>query len=101
MKLEEQGYSGIFLDFDPMVGIPAGRNWERELYTSLKGCAAVIFLCSKYSIASRWCFAEITQAKALGKAIFPIKISSCKVDDLLTDVQIIDMTSMVLAPVEN
>lgn len=93
-KLEEQGYSGIFLDFDPMLGIPAGRSWERELYTGLKGCAAVIFLCSEYSIASRWCFAEITQARALGKAIFPIKISPCKVEDLLTNVQIIDMTSM-------
>ena len=25
--LKEQGYEGIFLDFDPQKGIPAGRDW--------------------------------------------------------------------------
>ena len=40
---------------------------------------------------SRWCFAEITQARGLGKPILPIKIEPCKVDALLTRVQIIDL----------
>ena len=39
---------------------------------------------------SRWCFAEITHAKALGNHIFPIRIDDCSIDPLLTDLQIID-----------
>ena len=36
-------------------------------------------------MASRWCFVEIAQAKALGKAIFPITISPCRVEDIQSD----------------
>lgn len=92
--LAEQGHRLVFLDFDPADGIPAGRNWERELYQRLRECRAVIVLCSKHSMTSSWCFAEITHAKALGKHIFPIKISPCKIVGLLTDIQIIDMTTI-------
>ena len=74
-RLKEHGYDSLFLDFDPDSGIKAGRDWERELYRNLKLARAVIVLCSPSSMASRWCFVEIAQAKALGKAIFPITIS--------------------------
>jgi TIR domain-containing protein len=51
-KLAQQGHRSVFLDFDPEVGIPAGRNWEKELYARLRGCQAVIVLCSEHSMAS-------------------------------------------------
>ena len=91
-RLEEQRHRSVFLDFDPVVGIPAGRNWERELYTRLRGCQAVIVLCSEHFLASQWCFAEITHARALGKPIFPMKIAPCSIPSLLQDHQVIDLT---------
>jgi hypothetical protein len=92
-RLREDGYDSLFLDFDPDSGIKAGRDWERELYRNLKLARAVIVLCSASSMASRWCFAEITQAKALGKAMFPITINPCRVEDILSDLQVIDLHS--------
>lgn len=90
--LVEQGHRSVFLDFDPADGIPSGRNWERELYTKLRECRAIIVLCSRHSMASSWCFAEIAHGKSLGKHIFPLKIAPCTIAGLLEDVQIIDMT---------
>ena len=90
-RLRKQGYEALFLDSDPEAGIKAGRDWERDLYRNLKLAAAVVVLCSPDSMASRWCFAEITQAKALGKALFPVVIRPCEVVGSLTDRQVIDM----------
>ncbi len=92
-RLEQWGHRSIFLDFDPADGIPAGRDWEKELYAKLRECRAVIVLCSHASMASRWCFAEMTHAKALGKTVFPIKINDVQVDRLLTSAQVIDATT--------
>ena len=91
-RLKELGYDSLFLDFDPDSGIKAGRDWERELYRNLRLARAVIVLCSPHSMGSRWCFVEIAQAKALGKAIFPITISPCRVENILNDRQGIDLT---------
>jgi len=91
-RLKERGYTALFLDFDPDSGIKAGRDWERELYRNLKLSGAVIVLCSSSSMASRWCFVEIAQAKALGKAIFPITVLPCRVENILNDRQVIDLT---------
>ncbi len=90
-RLRKQGYEALFLDSDPEAGIKAGSDWERDLYRNLKLAAAVVVLCSPDSMASRWCFAEITQAKALGKALFPVVIRPCEVVGSLTDRQVIDM----------
>lgn len=91
--LAQEGHRAVFLDFDPVNGIPAGRNWENELYARLRLCRAVIIICSNNSMASRWCFAEITHAKALGKHIIPIKVDNCTLDPLLSDLQVIDRTT--------
>jgi WD40 repeat protein len=90
--LEELGFASIFLDFDPEQGIPPGRDWEKELYSQLRSCRAVIVLCSGHSMASPWCFAEITHARALGKALFPVKVVDCKVHPILQTVQLVDLT---------
>ena len=91
-RLETQGHRSLFLDFDPELGIPPGRKWEQELYRQLRACHAVIVLCSEYSMSSRWCFAEITHAKSLGKHVFPVKVGPCAIDPVLMSRQIIDMT---------
>ncbi|MCP3961961.1 MAG: TIR domain-containing protein [bacterium] len=90
--LVEQGHLSVFLDFDPEAGIPAGRSWEQELYQQLRSCRAVIVLCSEHSMASRWCFAEITHARSMGKPIFALIVGPCEVDPVLTDRQILDLS---------
>src|SRR6266536_4562501 len=89
-RLEQQGHRSMFLDFDPEDGVPAGRDWERELYARLRGCQAVVVMCSEHSMASRWCFAEIALARCLGKALMPIKVGDCVIPSTFTDVPLID-----------
>lgn len=91
-RLQQQGYQSLFLDFDPADGIPAGRDWEREIYAKLRACSGVILLCSEHSMASDWCFAEITHARALGKHLFPVVVSACTLRPILLDTQVTDLT---------
>lgn len=91
-RLRAHGHRSVFLDFDPENGIPAGRDWEQELYRRLRACQAMIVLCSEHTMASHWCFAEITHAKSLGKQVFPVKIAPCEINPILTSRQILDLT---------
>ena len=70
------GFAALFLLFDPDQGIPAGRNWEREFYAQLRKTEAVIFLASAASVTSRWCFAEVSLARSLGKPVFPLRLNA-------------------------
>jgi WD40 repeat protein len=88
--LQERQFESLFLDFDPQLGIPAGRDWEKELYHQLRICRAVIVLCSEHSVTSDWCFAEVAMARSLGKKLFPIRIDSCTPPSLLADQQMIE-----------
>lgn len=89
-RLAQWGHRSVFLDFDPEHGIPAGRDWEKELYAKLRECRAVIFLCSHASMASRWCFAEVTHARAQGKPVISIRIDQVPLDFILTKDQVIN-----------
>ncbi len=91
-RLGQQGHRSLFLDFDPADGIPAGRDWEQELYNQLRACRAFIILCSEHSMSSPWCFAEITHAKALGKYVIPVKVEACTINPILTSRQVLDLT---------
>jgi hypothetical protein len=57
------------------------------LYLQLRRADGVLFLGSEKSIASRWCFAEIALARALGKPIFPIAVDDAGLHPLLADLQ--------------
>lgn len=70
--VKEQEFDEIFLDIDKHAGIPPGARWEQELYTKLERSQAVILVLTANWMDSKWCFAEFAQARALGKAIFPI-----------------------------
>src|SRR5690242_1971842 len=77
-RLTHWGYQ-VFLDFHETDGIPGGRDWKKELYANLRQCRAVIILCSHASMASRWCFAEVTHADALGKRLIPLKLDEAPI----------------------
>ena len=70
--LDEQGFAPAFLDFDKHSGIPPGADWERTLYEQIQRCQALLILQTPNWSASRWCFAEFTQARAVGKPIFQL-----------------------------
>jgi WD40 repeat protein len=70
--LEQQGFDAPFLDFDKHAGIPPGADWEKTLYREIDLSQALLILQSANWSASKWCFAEFTQARALGKPIFQV-----------------------------
>src|SRR5688572_23673242 len=90
-RLRTEGFAALFVDFDPEQGIPAGRSWERELYAQLRKTDAVIFLASEASVASRWCFAELSLARSLGRPVFPLRLQPGVGLPLLADVQWTDL----------
>src|SRR3954453_11601732 len=90
-RLRDAGFAALFVDFDPQQGIAAGRNWERELYTQLRRADAVVFLASEASVESRWCFAELSLARSLGRPVFPLRLQPGVELPLLSDVQWTDL----------
>ncbi|MCU1246267.1 MAG: hypothetical protein JWN02_2177, partial [Acidobacteria bacterium] len=85
----ERGYvpAQIFLDHEPEGGFKAGSRWEEVLEARLKGCQALIVLCTKNWAKSKWCFAELMVAKTLGKAIFPVMLEPCELDVVSAAIQ--------------
>ena len=92
-RLFGYGYdtSQLFLDSDAETGIPAGSKWEQVLYARLKDCRALIVLCSADWQASRWCFAELVFAKAMGKEIFPVLLQECSIDQVAAEHQAVSV----------
>jgi len=90
-RLQAAGFVPLFIDFDPENGIPAGRQWERELYSQLRRTDAVVFLASPAAVASKWCFAELSLARSLGRPVFPVRLEPGVSLALLSDVQWIDL----------
>src|SRR3712207_5728770 len=90
-RLRSAGFAALFVDFDPDQGIPAGRNWERELYAQLRKTDAVVFLASEASVTSSWCLLEVGLARSLGRPVFPLRLQPGVVLPLLGDVQWTDL----------
>src|SRR4051812_4157340 len=90
-RLRAAGFAALFVDVDPEHGIPAGRSWERELYSQLRKTDAVIFLASEASVASSWCLLEVGLARSLGRPVFPVRLRPGVELPLLADVQWIDL----------
>lgn len=89
--LRAHGFEAVFLDFDVDLGLPAGKQWEEELYAQLRRSDAVVFLASPASVASSWCAIEISLARSIGRPIFPVVLSEGPRLPLLADVQWIDL----------
>ncbi len=89
--LHANGFAETFLDFDKHAGFAPGADWERKLYREIAGAEAVILILTKNWFDSKWCFAEFTQARALGKAIFPL-IEAPTAETLVSpDIQHLDL----------
>jgi WD40 repeat protein/energy-coupling factor transporter ATP-binding protein EcfA2 len=90
-RLAAAGYDGLFLDFDPVSGIPVGRSWEKELYSQLRRCGAVILLASRASVQSEWCFAEVCLARSLDRPVFQLSLDGESRFSLLAAEQAINL----------
>jgi WD40 repeat protein len=89
--LHANGFVETFLDFDKHAGLAPGADWERTLYREIAGAEAVILILTKNWFDSKWCFAEFTQARALGKAIFPIIETPTGEAFVSSDIQHLDL----------
>jgi WD40 repeat protein/ABC-type arginine transport system ATPase subunit len=89
--LHANGFSETFLDFDKHAGLAPGADWERTLYREMAGAEAVILILTKNWFDSKWCFAEFTQARALGKAIFPLIEAPTGETFVSSDIQHLDL----------
>src|SRR3954447_1947321 len=89
--LARLGFGRVFLDFDKTTGLGAGENWEKRLYEELTRCHAVVLLLTPAWLASKWCFAELTQARALGKMILPVLFGPPGESYLLPEIQAVDV----------
>ncbi len=90
--LETVGFEQIFLDFDHHSGIGLGADWERTLYREIERCQALVIILTPNWLESKWCFAEFTQARALGKPIFPVIETPSGETMIASDIQHLDLT---------
>ncbi len=88
--LNKSHHQTLFSCMDPNEN-PAGELWSETLIQELGMCRAVIALRSQSSIQSRWCFFEVTHARALGKHVIPVKIDQSQDPDL-ENLQHVDLT---------
>jgi WD40 repeat protein len=89
--LASRGFDHVFLDIDKHAGIPPGANWERELYRKIDSVQAVILIITPSWHDSKWCFVEFAQARALGKAIFPVIVAPGGDRFVAPDIQQLDL----------
>ncbi|MET0415716.1 MAG: TIR domain-containing protein, partial [Actinoplanes sp.] len=66
------GYEDVYLDVDANHGMVAGQHWQAELWSQVQRADAVIFLSSRASNRSRWCFTEVTLAQLAGRPVLPV-----------------------------
>jgi WD40 repeat protein len=89
--LNSGGFEEVFLDIDKHAGIPPGANWERELYRKIDSAQAMILIMTPAWHESKWCFVEFAQARALGKAIFPVIVAPGGDRFIAPDIQQLDL----------
>jgi hypothetical protein len=85
------GFARVFLDYDPLTGIPVGANWARVLYNEVARCHAVILVLTPNWLESKWCFAELQQANALGKIIIPVICSPIGHSVVFPEIQAVNL----------
>ena len=91
--LRSLGFDNTFLDIDERTGIRPGDKWEARLYEELAACSAVVLVVTPNWLASKWCFAEFVQARATGKAIFPIIFTPDGGQSFAGDLQRVDFST--------
>ncbi|WP_188260210.1 toll/interleukin-1 receptor domain-containing protein [Azospirillum tabaci] len=85
--LADRAFGDSFIDTD----IPPGEDWEKIIYRRLEGAQAVLLVLTERWHESKWCFAELIQARALGKDIIPLFVAPTRPLEVGKDLQYIDL----------
>ncbi|HEY2222575.1 toll/interleukin-1 receptor domain-containing protein [Actinomycetospora sp.] len=64
---------GLFVDFDPHDGIPAGEDWENVLYRRVRSADALVVVLTSSVPDSRWCRVEINLARSLKRLVLVLR----------------------------
>jgi hypothetical protein len=86
--LARLGFEQVFVDFE---NLKVGENWEKRLYAEIARCHAVLLVITPHWIASKWCFAELTTSRAIGKIILPVICAPVGDDRVLAEIQAADL----------
>src|SRR5262245_39176517 len=90
-SLASWGYESRFVYWDAANGLVGGTDWTRELYRQLHLTGALIAIYSQHYVDSKWCFAELTAARMLGKPVIPLRVGGAAVPTTdLQSIQAID-----------
>lgn len=82
--LRALGFTQVFIDNHSIF---PGQAWEQVLYQRLRSCVAVVAFVSANFNGSKWCFAELTHARALGRPIIPVVLDNTPLPEILRDTQ--------------
>jgi len=85
--LATQGIDSVFLDFHSESGVYPGESWERRLYDEVSRCSAILLILTRNWLESKWCFAEYTQCRALGKLVLPVQFEALPARSVANDLQ--------------
>ncbi|MGY0794226.1 toll/interleukin-1 receptor domain-containing protein [Azospirillum argentinense] len=85
--LADRAFGNSFIDTD----IPPGEDWEKIIYRWLEGAQAVLLVLTEEWHESKWCFAELILARALGKDIIPLFVAPTRPLEVGKDLQYIDL----------
>jgi TIR domain/AAA ATPase domain len=88
--LRDEEHHSVFLDRHPEDGIRVGDRWEEVLYDRLHSVDAVVCVVTEHHVASKWCFAEVALAKALGHQLLPVGAQTGVLHPLLDAYQAVD-----------
>ena len=86
------GHQQLFLDFDPVDGLPTGVDWEQRLYRELRRCQAVLIALTPAWLESMWCRNELAIAREKGKAVFVARMKPGTGGPLIAALQEVDLT---------
>src|SRR5947199_4621731 len=92
-ELHGRGIASLFLDSNADSGIVAGSSWEDTLYAALQRARVLHALHSLHWRSSRWCFAEVSHAKLLGRTIIPVCLDDTPLHSSLANYQSVKLSN--------
>src|SRR5262249_24430305 len=83
-------YDDVWFDADERIGT---QPWWDAILSYLFSCDAVVFTVSPGSIQSKYCLAELAEARRLHKPVVPVIIRPTELPPDLAKLRVVDMSS--------
>jgi WD40 repeat protein len=89
--LSELRFERTYFACDLETGNKPGEQWEQRLYQELSRCHAIVLVLTGNWLDSKWCWAEMVLARALGKKIIQVICSPLGDQMVLPEIQAVDL----------